>query len=116
MAGRPDLARVPSRFAGGSADFVMLSAGSVSTGTPARPAYGRTVSMQRTAGELITRARGAKVASSAASAAAAAAPPSSSGRSASLTVPFGTAWACLTMISGTVGTGARPATRSRSWG
>jgi hypothetical protein len=72
--------------------------------------------MQRSAGELTTRAVRAKQANRGASAAAVAMPASSSGRSGSLTVPFGTAWACRTIISGTVRTGLRPASSFRSCG
>src|SRR5580658_6104308 len=56
------------------------NAASASTVPPKLAAYGRTVSVQRSAGELSTRARGAKQASSPASASASLAPLASSGR------------------------------------
>jgi hypothetical protein len=90
------------------------------------PAYGRTVSVQRSAGELITRATGAKQAIRRASSCASATPRASSGRVASGPgqSSLRPAEACLTRISGTVSTGRRaemtgssfvPASCSRAW-
>jgi len=78
--------------------------GSARTCSPISSAYGRTVSRQRAAVELTTRAAGAKEASRLASALASARPLSSSGRtkSSSFQPDLGSALACRSRISGTV--------------
>ena len=91
--------------------------GSVSTAPPNPAAYGRTVSVQRSAGELITRATGAKQAIRPASVCASAAPRASSGRVASgpRQSCLRPAEACLTRISGTVSTGRKAEITGSSW-
>ena len=82
-------------------------------------AYGRTVSRHRAAAELMTRALGAKHASSLASAPASARPESSSGRAASSAsqVDLGIALACRSRINGTVPAGllAKSSSTPTSW-
>jgi hypothetical protein len=82
-------------------------------------AYGRTVSRQRAAAELTTRALGAKHASSLASVPASALPESSSGRAVSSAFQFdlGTALACRSRINGTVPAGllAKSSSTPASW-
>jgi hypothetical protein len=90
---------------------------SASTVPPKLAANGRTVSVQRSAGELITRALGAKQASRTASAPASAAPRTSSGRdwSSAGQSAFRPAEACLTRINGTVSRGRKAEITGSSW-
>jgi hypothetical protein len=80
--------------------------------------YGSMVCVHRSAGELITRARGAKQASMRASTSASLTPFASSGRCPSSPgqSPFWPAEACLTSSSGMVGRGRRPLISSASSG
>jgi hypothetical protein len=73
--------------------------------------------VQRSAGELITRAVGAKQASRPASARASAAPRASSGRDSSSAgqSAFRPAEACLTRINGTVSRGRKAEITGSSW-
>ena len=93
--------------AGSVPDDRTCSACSARTCAPVSSAYGATLSRQRAAAELITRARGAKAASSGASSFASARPLLSSGRSPSSSFHFerGTAVACRSRMSGTVSAG-----------
>src|SRR5262249_6793834 len=92
--------------------------GSVSTVPENAAAYGRTVSAQRSAGELITRATGAKQAIRLASTHASATPAASSGRRQSSPdqSALRPADACLTRISGTVWSGGRAEITGSWWG
>jgi hypothetical protein len=127
--GRPAATRCPNRCRSVSARSVRAEGKSAprpgtfrmamaSTDPPKRAAYGATLSVHRRAGELITRARGAKQASRSASASASSAPSASSGRirSSPGQAFLWPAEACLSRISGTVGRGCRLAITSASWG
>ena len=90
---------------------------SASTVPPKPAANGRMVSVQRSAGELITWAVGAKQASRRASACASAAPWASSGRDSSSPgqSALRPAEACLTSINGTVWRGRKAEITGSSW-